>query len=120
MFFRVSGLLLQFIAITQIMEFFAVSAELVSSNTKCLEENLLVIFDFVAATSNPNLHKEGNGTQMTEAEKLQAAHDHKVSTAFDFMALCSAPTWLEGKKRRSRRRKNPIHSPLPTAMSEVV
>ncbi|XP_061168064.1 uncharacterized protein LOC133177003 isoform X3 [Saccostrea echinata] len=72
-----------------------------------------------AATSNPHLHKDGTGTPMTEAEKLQAAHDHKVSTAFDFMALCSAPTWLEGKKRRSRRRKNPLHSPLPSATSEA-
>lgn len=72
---------------------------------------------FVAATSND--HKEDHGAPMTEAEKLQAAHDHKVSTAFDFMALCSAPTWLEGKKRKSRRRKNPLHSPLPSAATEV-
>ncbi|XP_048760565.2 hormonally up-regulated neu tumor-associated kinase homolog isoform X1 [Ostrea edulis] len=72
-----------------------------------------------AATSNPSLQKEGSGTQMTEAERLQAAHDHKVSTAFDFMALCSAPTWLEGKKRRSRRRKNPLQSPLPSAAAEA-
>lgn len=80
----------------------------------------MLIFDFTAATSNPSLQKEGSGTQMTEAERLQAAHDHKVSTAFDFMALCSAPTWLEGKKRRSRRRKNPLQSPLPSAAAEVV
>lgn len=41
------------------------------------------------------------------------------STRFDLMAVCSAPTWLGGSKRKSinRRRKSPIppNSPFPSA-----
>uniref|UniRef100_K1QGS6 Protein kinase kin1 n=1 Tax=Magallana gigas TaxID=29159 RepID=K1QGS6_MAGGI len=92
----------------------------VVQNQQNLSESVIsqeVDLEEVKATSND--HKEDHGAPMTEAEKLQAAHDHKVSTAFDFMALCSAPTWLEGKKRKSRRRKNPLHSPLPSAATEA-
>lgn len=40
-----------------------------------------------------------------------------MSTAFDFMAICSAPTWLGQERRRSRRRKSYFPQPSPLAMN---
>ncbi|KAL5021447.1 hypothetical protein ScPMuIL_000602 [Solemya velum] len=49
------------------------------------------------------------------AQAAQAAHSNKVSANFDFMALCSAPTWLGPERRRSRRRTQ--HAPLSPLQS---
>ncbi|XP_053394610.1 uncharacterized protein LOC123525741 isoform X2 [Mercenaria mercenaria] len=49
----------------------------------------------------------------TEENKVPPSHN---STSFDLMALCSAPTWLGGDRRKTRRRKSPMPtSPLPPA-----
>ncbi|KAL4236933.1 Serine/threonine-protein kinase [Mactra antiquata] len=49
--------------------------------------------------------------------KIPQSHN---STNFDLMALCSAPTWLGGDKRKSKRRKSPMppRSPLPPTTAE--
>ncbi|XP_060555823.1 uncharacterized protein LOC132716543 isoform X3 [Ruditapes philippinarum] len=50
----------------------------------------------------------------TEEPKVPQSHN---STSFDLMALCSAPTWLGGDRRKSRRRRSPMPvSPLPPSV----
>ncbi|XP_063396452.1 uncharacterized protein LOC134681014 isoform X2 [Mytilus trossulus] len=52
-----------------------------------------------------------------EEHKKPEGEQHRVSTAFDFMAICSAPTWLGQERRRSRRRKSYFPQPSPLAMN---
>ena len=49
--------------------------------------------------------------------KKSHENEHKVSTSFDFMAICSAPTWLGTERRRSRRRKSYYPQPSPLAVN---
>jgi hypothetical protein len=57
------------------------------------------------------------GYESGAAQKPHKEVETKTSANFDFLALCSAPTWLGPERRRPSRRRS--RTPLPPATPVV-
>lgn len=86
---------------------------------KLLNVNLHFKFEFLAMEAS----KADVDEAQEDGEKKHENEQHKVSTTFDLIAVCSNPTWLGSEKtRKSRRRKSyfPVRSPLAMVSCSVL